>query len=218
MQSQCFRRCDSVALGAGERLDNQHAPMIIHRVMKALSAFGRRDGAFADHSRRQMIESKLRAVAQHDAALDHIGQLANVAGPRIGAQLTERFLGETGKMFFRFRGKALEKKIRQRGDILYPIAQGRQRNRDYIESMIQIFAERAASYRVIEILVGRRDNFDIDPDRLGAADPFKLPLLEKAQEFGLQLRGNIADLIEEDGAAVPRAPAGRPTSFATCAR
>ncbi len=40
--------------------------------------------------------------------------------------------------------------------------------------------------------------------RLGAADPLDLALLEHAQQLGLQARAHLADLVEEDGAAVGR--------------
>ena len=39
-------------------------------------------------------------------------------------------------------------------------------------------------------------------DRLGAADPLELLLLEQPQDLRLRQRGHLADLVEEDGAAV----------------
>ena len=38
--------------------------------------------------------------------------------------------------------------------------------------------------------------------RLGAADALELPLLEHAQELGLERERHLADLVEEQGAAV----------------
>jgi hypothetical protein len=50
--------------------------------------------------------------------------------------------------------------------------------------------------------VGRRDDPDIDLERLVAADALELAGLEHPQQLGLQIRVQVADLIEEEGAAL----------------
>ena len=50
--------------------------------------------------------------------------------------------------------------------------------------------------------VGRGDQADVDPDRLGAADAHELALLEHAQQLDLHLERQLADLVEEQRAAV----------------
>ena len=56
--------------------------------------------------------------------------------------------------------------------------------------------------RLLQVLVGGGDQTDVHPDGLVAADPLELPGLEHAQELGLRGRAELADLVEEQGAAV----------------
>ena len=53
-----------------------------------------------------------------------------------------------------------------------------------------------------EAAVGGGENADIDFDGAVAADAFEFAFLEEAEQLGLDLRGNLADFVEEDGAAV----------------
>ena len=48
----------------------------------------------------------------------------------------------------------------------------------------------------------RRDDAHVDRERLGAADALERALLEHAQQLGLRLGRHVADLVEEDRAAV----------------
>src|SRR6185295_9007191 len=50
--------------------------------------------------------------------------------------------------------------------------------------------------------VGGRDQPEVDGDQLAAADPHDLPFLEHPQQLDLELGVQLADLIEEQGAAV----------------
>src|SRR5256885_6101028 len=55
-----------------------------------------------------------------------------------------------------------------------------------------------------ETLVGRRDDADVHPKRLRAAEALELALLEHAQDLGLGHRREVGALVEEE-----RAPAGQ---------
>ena len=66
----------------------------------------------------------------------------------------------------------------------------------------EILAERAAVDLFAQVAVGRRDHADVDLVRAVAADALDLALLEHAQQLGLQRDVELADLVEEDRAAV----------------
>ena len=53
-----------------------------------------------------------------------------------------------------------------------------------------------------EVAIGRGDEPDVDADRLVAAEALEFLFLQHAQEFRLQLERNVADLVEEQRAAV----------------
>ena len=54
----------------------------------------------------------------------------------------------------------------------------------------------------LEIDVGGGDEAELHLDRLAAADPLDLAFLDRAQQLGLQVELQIADLVEEERAAV----------------
>jgi hypothetical protein len=66
-----------------------------------------------------------------------------------------------------------------------------------------------------EVAVGGRDDAHVDLHGLVAADALELALLQHAQQLHLDGRGDLADLVEEERAAVglleaPLAPRPRP--------
>jgi len=52
------------------------------------------------------------------------------------------------------------------------------------------------------VAVGGGNDAHIDPRRRRGAEPFEFPLLEHAQELDLQVEGQLADLVQEDRAAM----------------
>ena len=73
---------------------------------------------------------------------------------------------------------------------------------DDVEPVVQVFAEPAGADQGLEVLVGRGQDPDVDRDRLRAADPLERHLLEHAEQLGLDLEVDVADLVEEERAAV----------------
>ncbi len=104
--------------------------------------------------------------------------------------------------------------LNQVRDILAPLAQRRNANLDHLDAEVQVLAKLALGDHRFEVLVGRRDDPDVGGERLIAADPLELLLLQHAQELGLGLHIHVADFVEEQGAAVR----GLEFSFAACNR
>src|SRR5512134_2407148 len=77
-------------------------------------------------------------------------------------------------------------------------------DRDDVETIIQVPAELPGAQGLLEVPVGGGDHPDVGALRPAAAHALELPVLEDAQELYLQRRGDFADLVEEDRAAVGR--------------
>ncbi len=67
--------------------------------------------------------------------------------------------------------------------------------------MVEIFAEAAGFDFGGEFAVGGGEDASVEFDGLATADTLELALLENAEKLGLELGGEFADFVEEDGAA-----------------
>src|SRR3546814_1658885 len=72
----------------------------------------------------------------------------------------------------------------------------------HVEAMQQVAAETAVGHPCLEVLVGGGDHAHVDPDQLAPANAEELVLGQHPQQPGLQRRRHVADLVEEQGAAV----------------
>ena len=98
---------------------------------------------------------------------------------------------------------------RQDEDVVAALAQRRNLDREHRQPEEQVLAELPLGHPLLEVAVGRGDDADVDVQRLGAADPLETPLLERAQDLRLQRQRQLADLVEEQRAAMRQLePAG----------
>ena len=145
-----------------------------------------------------------RAGRENDGALDGVFQLAHVAGPTVAKEKRFGVLGENGGRRRHHGGAPLHEKFRERDDVDRPIAKRRDEERHAVQTKEEIRAEFAATRELAQIAVGRRDDAHVDLARLVRTDARDLARFEHAQELGLRLLRQLADFIEEDGAAVGR--------------
>jgi hypothetical protein len=100
------------------------------------------------------------------------------------------------------RSATREEVAHQVGHVLAALAQRRQAHRHHIEAEEQVLAEQALLDQDAQVLVGGRDDADIGLDRGAAADGRVFALLQHAQQPGLRLHRHVADLVEEQRAAL----------------
>jgi hypothetical protein len=74
----------------------------------------------------------------------------------------------------------------------------------------EVLAEGAGHYSRLQVAVRRGQHAHTHSNRMTAADAFKFPLLQHAQERHLRLNREVADLVQEDGAAMGRFKAPQP--------
>ena len=82
------------------------------------------------------------------------------------------------------------------------VAEGGEDDGEDGEAVEQVVAEAAGGDHRGEVAVGGGDPPDVGADGLAAADAFEAALLHDAQELGLEGGGELADLVEEEGAAL----------------
>jgi hypothetical protein len=104
---------------------------------------------------------------------------------------------------------ALHEVLGEAGDLLAPVAQRRNQDVDDVQPIEEVLAKAAGRDFAPEVAVGGADRSHVDPDVVVAADPGELTILQDMQELGLQGGMQLADLVEEDGAAVGQLEAAR---------
>ena len=87
-------------------------------------------------------------------------------------------------------------------DIVLPGPQRRHFDREDAQTIEEIETKPAVGDVLLQIPIGRSQHPDVHAPRRILADALELALLQDAQELRLQIRGNLADLVEEQRAAV----------------
>ena len=96
----------------------------------------------------------------------------------------------------------LEEVIDEQQEVGFPLPQRRHEDREDVEAVVQVLAEGAGGDRALHVLVGGGDEAHVDLDGLGAAQALELPLLQHPQQLHLGGQVDVADLVEEQRAAL----------------
>src|SRR5262249_7285426 len=82
------------------------------------------------------------------------------------------------------------------------LAKRRHAQRKDIEAVEKIGAKSPRDRHLLEVAIRRRDDAHVDAQGARASDGLDLALLEDAKKLDLEVEGHLADLVEEDRAAV----------------
>jgi hypothetical protein len=106
-------------------------------------------------------------------------------------------------------GVHLQEMLGQRQHVAGAFAQGFEGQHDHLQTVEQVFAEASGAHGLGQVDVGGRDQAHVDRDRLASAQAHHFAFLQHAQQLDLHRQRQVADLVEEQGAAVGRLePAG----------
>ncbi len=92
--------------------------------------------------------------------------------------------------------------VHQQRDVVDPLAERRNADREDVQAVEQVLAEAARRGQRFQVLVGRGDEPHVGVDRGVAAHAFELSFLQQPQQLRLRGGGHVADFVHEDGAAV----------------
>ena len=154
---------------------------------------------------------KRRARREDHCALDDVLQLPDVARPRI----VHQGLHDGGRDGLdppaHPPGELLSEMADQPRDVVTAFSQRRQHDREDVQAVVEVFAEAAVGDHSRQVAVRGRHQAHVHLDRLRAAQALELLLLQHAEQLGLQLRRDVADLVEEQRPLVRPARSGRPS-------
>src|SRR5581483_5474982 len=142
------------------------------------------------------------SAGEDHAAFNEVFEFADVARPVILHEGIHGFIGNEADVFFLPGREATHEIMCEETDIVTAFAQGRHANREYTEAVEEIATELTIGDELVQVAIGGGDESHVHVHGLVAAQPLELLLLENAQELGLEFERNVADFVEEQGAAV----------------
>jgi hypothetical protein len=202
----------AVPLGSLQRVLERLLLRLAHAVVelrRGRSRRGARGSALLRDDRRLSTELALhvrggdrRVVGEHDHALDEVLQLPHVAGPLLRAQARHRLRLEANARAMHRAALRCGELRDERVDVLRPRAERRHGERNHGEPIVQVLAERPLRDHRREVAVRRGGEPDVHLERLRPAEPLDLALLEHAEELHLRRGRDVADLVQEQRAAL----------------
>ncbi len=154
-----------------------------------------------------MTHIDLEVVAQRDRVLDAVLELAHVARPVVAPKRIEAALADAPDLLPGAAGVLREEMHREQRDVVGTLAKRGHADVDHVESIEQVFAKPAFLDVREEVTVRGGDDPDVDRDRRIATDALIRPFLQNAEQLDLDRQRDLADLIEEQRAAVGPAKA-----------
>ena len=149
------------------------------------------------------VTSTHLARRHHREPVADVLELAHVAGPVLRCEEL-RAPRRRGACASTPSSRALfcEEVAREQRDVLAPLAQRRQPQPDHVEAVEEVLAEQPLPHARLEVLVRGGDHAHVRLDRRVAADAVELAVGQHAQQARLQVRRHVADLVEEQRAAL----------------
>src|ERR1700754_3219845 len=150
----------------------------------------------------EVLRRDQRVVRDDRRPLHAVHEFAHVAWPRETVERFPRRRAEgAGPRAVAF-AEGVEEVLRQQFDVAVAFAQRRHAQAQYVEPIEEVFAEAPLGHRFFQVDVGRGEHAHVHLDRPAAADAFDGSFLQHAQEVGLRVERQGADLVEEHRAAI----------------
>src|SRR5262249_54624021 len=152
--------------------------------------------------RRQMIGLDRPAREAHrDRPLDFVPELADVAGPPVAVEQIERDRAQTHVWLPEALGRFAQKERAQVWDFLPALSEWWNMDPDDVQPVIEVLPKLSFLNALLEIRIGGRKHAYVHGLGTCLADRHHFPLLEEPQQFRLNIERQVADLVEEEGAA-----------------
>ena len=98
--------------------------------------------------------------------------------------------------------EVFEEVFDEQGDVLHPLAEGRDAERDDVQLEEQVLPETALGDELLQALARGGQDPGVDRHRFRGADRLALAFLDDPDELGLGLEAHLADLVEKQSPAV----------------
>ncbi len=162
------------------------------------------------------IDTQGRTRRDNYGALDYILKFSYVPWPMISAQGIHCRGWNCFHDLFHASGKLLRKVPHQERNIPLAFPQGRNVDGKNIQTKEEIGSELLLGHHHFQIAVRRGNQARVGPKRARASQPLELPLLQDAEQFGLQFERNFSYFVQENRAAIGHFEAANPLRDRSC--
>src|SRR5437867_5420299 len=217
-----LHECTDVLRGDPGMLGYEHGPPpVAAELGQKIERFEGRERALASGAKRQVELGGRRsrggpgspedevgrlygiARAGNDRRLDHVLQLAHVAGPVVGHEEIDRLVAhslDTGPP--PHESLLIDEVAHQERDVLAPLAQRREMDVDDLQAVKEILVEGPRPHGGAQVGASRDDEAEAAADRLVVPEPAELAILQDAEELRLRFEREDFDLVQEQCGAV----------------
>ena len=157
----------------------------------------------------RVVELKRVSGRVDERALDDVLQFSHVARPHVLLQREHRGLRHCRDPAPELPLALMDEKPHQRRDVVPSFTERRQVDWIDAQAVVQVRSEAAGCDIRFQVSVSRGNHAHIHALGSGGSDPLELPFLQHAQQLDLNLRQQIADLVQED--RPPSANSKRPS-------
>src|SRR3546814_56061 len=159
---------------------------------------------FRSDARWDVLHQHLVVVLQHEDALQQVLQLAHVARPAVAAE-DLRHGGFPALHLAAVAAVELADEVRgQHQAVVAALAQRRDVDGDHLQPVIEVVAKAPLLHIAIENAVGGADEAHVDLHVADPADRAEALVVQQGQQLGLNHVVELAQFVEENGAAVGR--------------
>src|SRR5262245_46069500 len=151
---------------------------------------------------RQTIHRQHVTNRLNDRVADHVLHFADVARPIMCLKQPQHLRCNRLHALIQLPVAHPDEVIRQQWDVILAVTQRRKRDGHAVEPVEQVLAELAGRCEFIQTPVGRGNHSHVGGDGVAPADAFKLLILKQAKHLRLRRGRHVADLVEENRAAV----------------
>ena len=141
-------------------------------------------------------------MAEDHGALDDVLQLTDIAGIGVPLKNGARIRIDVVDLLPEFPSVMDQGAHREGQDILNPLPERRQLECDDVEPEVQVFTKCSPCDLFFEIAIGRGDQAKIHRDIFRSSDSSKGAFLQNAKQLPLHPQIEIADLVQEQRAAL----------------
>src|ERR1051326_2855583 len=142
------------------------------------------------------------ASRKNDGPFNEVFEFPNVAWPSIVHERPHRLRRNPLDLFAYLARVLLGEVSSKYRNILRVIAQGRSRDRKYLEAVVEVASKKLVAHHLGQVAVGGGDEPDVNGNGPGPSQPLERLLLQRPEQFGLQIERNIANLIQKQCASV----------------